>query len=224
MNRSICHTDCLRRISTGEAASGGTGGAGAATGSEATGGGRTVDSGDSQASSSDATNGYSSCDSEHGSEDYHRRRSPHGTRRSHFPARRHHRKEYVGTSSFLNSVIVRALNNFIADHLAKCETEQVQSLLSSVSALHTSPPVGTPVASRTMQAAFGMTRYQSLTPAPTVTTRMNPNDFEAPTKFSGTDGDQNIIVDRMDPYEAVLKVSLKSRVGMTETVIDASLM
>lgn len=176
-------------------------------------------------SSSDAADGYfSSRDSEYDSEDYRHRSSRRGTRRSRSPTHRHHREEYGGASSFFNNANVRALNNLIMDLLAKGETEHVQSLLSPVSALHTNPPVRTPVASSTMQAASDTTQYQSLKPAPTVNTRMSPNEFAALTKFSGTEGDKYIIVDPMDQYEAFAKVSLQSRVGTTGNLIDASLM
>ena len=75
-----------------------------------------------------------------------------------------------------------------------------------------------------MRAASGMTQNESLKLAAPINTRMNPTDFAALTKFSGTENDKNLIVDRMDQCEAFVQVSLKSRVGMTEDLIDASLM
>lgn len=46
-----------------------------------------------------------------------------------------------------------------------------------------------------------------------VSTRMDPTDFAALTKYPGTEGNKSLIVDGMDRYEALRKVSLKSRVG-----------
>lgn len=200
-NRSIRHTGSVRRVSAGEGASGGTGGPGAAAGSEATRGDGAVDSRGSQASSSDASDdSFRSRYTEYDSEDYRRRRSGRGTRRSRSPTSRRHREEYGRTSSFLNNVNARARNSLVTEHLAKSETEQVKSMLSSVSASHTSPPERAPVASSTMQSASGTTRQeQSLKPAPpTVNTRMNPKDLGTLKKFRGTDGGQSLIVN--EPY------------------------
>ena len=53
---------------------------------------------------------------------------------------------------------------------------------------------------------------------------MNPNEFAALRKVSATEGNKNLIVDRMDQYEAFVKVFLQSCSGTTENLIHASLM
>ena len=208
-NRSIRHSDSVRQVGVSGAAGGGAGGA---AGGAATGAGGDDHSEGSQASSSDY------CSFRDDEYDHNHRRSRRGTRRSCSPSRRHSSyEEYQGgergascSSSLLNSTNITAINNLLSEHLAKGEFEQINSLLTAVSGLYDSPPVCIPVAPSTMYAASGMMQKESVSPPP-VNTRMNPNDFASLTKFSGNEDDKNLVVDRMDQYEAFVMVSLKSR-------------
>lgn len=55
-----------------------------------------------------------------------------------------------------------------------------------------------------------MRQNESLKPAAPVNARINPTDFAADTRFSGTRNNKNHAVDGMDQYEAFVKVYLKS--------------
>ena len=98
--------------------------------------------------------------------------------------------------------------------------------MSLLNALYTtsSPSVAPPLASRMTQSESLRPSAHSSALAPRVTARMNASSFAAVFKFSGTEDDENRVVHRMDQYEAFVKVSLKSGVGLAEDLIDASLM
>ena len=115
----------VRRVSAGGARGAtGEGVAGAASG-EIAGVSEAVCS---QAFSSDA-DGYHSVSDSHDSDNHRRRRSRRGMRR-YSPSRHHHhrspqrshREGHGGTSSFLSSKNVSALNNVISEHTAKAES------------------------------------------------------------------------------------------------------
>ena len=138
-------------------------------------------------------------------------------RRTHSPSGYYSRdsREERGASAsslLLNSNNITAINNLVSEHLANGKVEEVNLLLTAVSALYAgAAAVGTPVVSSTSQ---------SLKPAapsiPAVNSRMNPTDFAAVTIFFGTEDDKNFVVDRMDQYEAFVEVPLKSRAGMAD--------
>ena len=101
-------------------------------------------------------------------------------RRTHSPSGYYSRdsREERGASAsslLLNSNNITAINNLVSEHLAKGTFEEVNSLLTAVSAFYTG---SAPVVSGTSQ---------SLKPAapsvPAVNSRMNPTDFAAVTIF-----------------------------------------
>ena len=99
-------------------------------------------------------------------------------------------------------------------------------MLPVVNAMHStsSSPVAPPVLSGMMQSESLKPSADSSEVAPRVSARMDASDVAAVSKFFGTEDDKNHVVDRMDRYEAFVNFSLKSRVGMTEGLIDTSLM